>query len=102
MDILISLVILVLNVYMWMIIACIILSWLPELQKNKIAEALSRTVDPVLAPFRKIIPPIGNLDFTAAIVAALIYFAITGLSRFQSSTGCALCNLFGFVMGGNA
>ena len=100
MDILLSIVILVLNVYMWMIIACIILSWLPELQKNKIAEVLSRMVDPVLAPFRKIIPPLGNLDFTAAIVAGLIYFAVVGLSRFQTSTGCVLCNLFGFVIGG--
>ena len=69
-----------LNAYSMMIFACIIISWFPELQRNKIAEILSRLVDPLLAPFRRIIPPIGALDISAAVVLLLIQLAVRGLS----------------------
>jgi len=80
MEILLQGAIWLLNLYSMMIFACIILSWFPELQRNKFAEILSRLVDPFLAPFRRIIPPIGALDISAAVALLLIQFAIRGLS----------------------
>ncbi|MCL1989775.1 MAG: YggT family protein [Defluviitaleaceae bacterium] len=81
MDILIDGVIWVLNAYTMMISACILLSWFPELQRNRVAEILSRLVDPILAPFRSIIPPIGNMDISALVVILLLRLAVEGLSR---------------------
>ena len=80
MNSLIDLLVLVLNIYWWMIMACLLLSWLPELQNNNIAKFLSRAVDPVLAPARKIVPRIGNVDISGLVVLVLIHFAIRGLS----------------------
>jgi len=81
MDMLIRLMIYVLFIYQWMIIACIALTWLPELQKNKVAEFLSRTVDPFLVPFRKVFPPIGGFNIAPLIALGLLQLAIRGLSQ---------------------
>ena len=70
-----------LNAYSMLIIACIIISWLPELQNNKIAEMLSRLVDPFLAIFRKYIPPIGSIDLSSMIAVVLLQLAAMGLAR---------------------
>ena len=81
MDILIRGAIWLLTAYNLMILVCVLLTLFPELQRNKVAGILSRLVDPVLAPFRKLIPPIGNLDITALVVMLLIQIAISGLLR---------------------
>ena len=81
MEMLISTAILVLDIYTWMILACVIISWIPELQRNKIAEILSRIVDPFLAIFRRFIPPIGMLDITPLVAMMLLQLSATGLSR---------------------
>jgi len=69
-----------LDIYSMMIFACIVLSFFPELQRNKIAEILSNLVDPFLAPFRKIMPPIGMLDISATVALLLLHFAARGLA----------------------
>ena len=81
MDMLIRLIVYVLNVYWWMIFVCVILTWLPELQKNKVAELLSRLVDPFLVAFRKVIPSIGRIEIASLVTLALLQFAIRGLSQ---------------------
>ena len=70
-----------LNAYSMMIIVCVVISWIPELQNNKIAEILGRIVDPFLAIFRKVIPPIGGLDLSSMIAVILLQLAASGLAR---------------------
>ena len=81
MEILIRGAVWLLNAYSWMVFACVILSWFPELQRNKIAEILSRIVDPFLAIFRKFIPSIGGWDVSPLVAILLLHFAALGLSR---------------------
>ena len=81
MDILIRGAVWLLNAYSLMIIACVIISWIPELQNNKIAELLSRIVDPFLAIFRRLIPPIGGLDLSTLIAMILLQLAASGLAQ---------------------
>ena len=81
MDILISWAILLLHAYTMMIIACVIIRWVPELQHNKVAEILSRIVDPFLAMFRRFIPSFGGWDFTSVIAVALLQLAASGLAQ---------------------
>ena len=80
MNMVIRGVIWLLNAYSWMILACIIISWVPELGRNKVAELLSRLVDPFLALFRKWIPPFGALDLSPMIALALLQVAARGLA----------------------
>ncbi|MGB6230020.1 MAG: YggT family protein [Litorimonas sp.] len=69
-----------LSVARWIIIIEIVLTWLVAFNivqrggmVSQIAYGLSRFTDPILNPFRKIIPPMGGLDLSpiAAILLLL-------------------------------
>ena len=49
------------KIYRWLLIAYILLSWVPNIRDSYIGELLGKIVEPYLAPFRKIIPPIGGM-----------------------------------------
>jgi YggT family protein len=76
-SILLYFVIPIISVVRWLIIIEIILSWLVAFNVaqrggmvSQIAQGLSRFTDPVLAPFRRLIPPMGGLDLSP--IAALL------------------------------
>ena len=81
MDMLIRGAIWLLNAYSLMIFACVIISWMPELQRNKVAEILSRAVDPFLALFRRYIPTVGGWDLSPIVAMGLLQLAVSGLAR---------------------
>lgn len=67
----------ILSVVRWLIIIEIILAWVVAFGiaardgvVAQIAYGLSRFTDPILAPFRKVIPPMGGLDLSP--IAALL------------------------------
>lgn len=57
------------NIYQYMIIAYILMSWVPNLRQSFVGELLGKFVEPYLAPFRKLIPPIGGMLDISPIVA---------------------------------
>jgi YggT family protein len=57
------------NIYFYMLIAYVLLSWLPNARESFIGELLGKLVEPYLAPFRRIIPPIGGMIDISPIVA---------------------------------
>lgn len=65
----------VLTVYMWIIFARVLISWVNPDPYNKIVIFLYRVTEPVLRPIRKIIPR-NNLpiDFSPLIVLLIIIF----------------------------
>ncbi|MEM7009591.1 MAG: YggT family protein [Thermodesulfobacteriota bacterium] len=66
---------LVLNVYMWIIVARAIISWVSPSPYNPIVQFLYRATEPVLRYARRIIPPIGGtLDLSPIIVLLAIVF----------------------------
>jgi len=75
-----------LNIFLWLIIARIILSWLVAFNivnlrnpiMGQIYNAIDRITEPVMAPFRRLIPSIGGLDLSPI----LIFFIIQWLSWF--------------------
>lgn len=79
MDLLVSGAIFVLNIYQWVIFACIIISFFPEFKNNEFAQMLSRIADPFLAAFRKFIPPIAGFDFSTLVALIVLRIAIQGL-----------------------
>jgi YggT family protein len=70
----------ILNVYWWVVIAAVIVSWLTAFNVinpyNNFVRTLLRILnaltDPVFRQIRRVIPPIGGLDFSPLVVIVLI------------------------------
>lgn len=73
---------LVLEIYMWILIASAIFSWLAAFNvvntRNQFVASvgtfLFRVTDPVLAPIRRRLPDMGGIDISPIIVFVLIFF----------------------------
>lgn len=66
---------LLLNVYMWIIVARAIISWVSPNPYNPIVNFLYMATEPVLRYARRIIPPIGGtLDLSPILVLIAIVF----------------------------
>ncbi|WP_274363383.1 YggT family protein [Paenibacillus thermotolerans] len=57
------------TIYNYMIIAYILLSWVPNARESFIGNLLGKLVEPYLTPFRRFIPPIGGMIDVSPIVA---------------------------------
>jgi YggT family protein len=65
---------LLLNVYMLLIIARAIISWVSPDPYNPIVNFLYRATDPVLRYVQRIIPPLGGIDLSPILVLIVIVF----------------------------
>lgn len=68
------------GIYFWIIILRIFFTWIPSIDWFKQPYAFLRNiVDPILEPFRRLIPPIGGLDLSpiVAILAIQLLQALT-------------------------
>lgn len=82
--------ILLLNIFFWVIIAQVVLSWLIAFdvinirneKAQNLIKLLNKITDPVYKPLRKVIPAIGGIDITPII----IIFAISLLQNFITRT----------------
>lgn len=72
----------VLNMYTWIIIASVILSWLVAFNVinthnrivGTIGEVLYRLTEPVLGQIRRYVPSVGGLDLSPIVLLLGIYF----------------------------
>lgn len=70
------------EIYRWILLARILLSWLPNVDpRNQIVRFLYNATEPVLRPFRDLIPPIGGLDLSPILVFFLLNFVRSLLWR---------------------
>jgi len=68
------------NIYRWLIIVYILMSWVPNVRESFIGEILGKIVEPYLAPFRRIIPPIGGmLDISPIVALFTLEFVYRGV-----------------------
>lgn len=74
------LIIKILQVYNVVIIARVLLSWFIQDPYNQLYRFLCKLTDPVLAPIRRIMPPMG-LDFSPVVVMIAIQVIIGLLYR---------------------
>ncbi len=72
----------VITIYIWILIAQVVLSWLVTFKMvntqnqivNQIGLVLYRLTEPVLGPIRRILPSLGGLDFSPIVaIIALIF-----------------------------
>ena len=64
----------VLTIYMWIIIARVIISWVSPNPYNPIVQFLHRATEPVLWRIRRYIPSTGFIDLSPIAVLLGIYF----------------------------
>ena len=57
-----------LDLYSWIVLAAVILSWIPSLQDNPIGRAISAMTEPVFKAVRRVLPPLGGLDLSPIVV----------------------------------
>ncbi|MFC7061285.1 YggT family protein [Halobacillus seohaensis] len=70
-----------LNMYSWILIIYILLSWFPGARESKFGEVLAKLAEPFLEPFRKIIPPLGMIDISPIVAILVLRFAASGLQE---------------------
>jgi YggT family protein len=64
----------ILTIYMYIIIARAVISWVNPDPYNPIVSILYRTTEPVLYQIRKRLPAMGGLDLSPLIVLLAIFF----------------------------
>jgi YggT family protein len=72
----------VINIYIWVLIASAILSWLVVFNvvntRNRIVymvgDALYRVTEPALRPIRRVLPNLGGLDLSPIVLILLLVF----------------------------
>lgn len=82
MNAVIDLILVVLQLYRYVVLATIILSWLISFNvintRNQavyqINQILNRLTEPLLRPIRRIIPPISGLDLSPVVLLLAIFF----------------------------
>ncbi|KQL44144.1 YggT family protein [Brevibacillus choshinensis] len=67
------------TVYQYMIIAYILMSWVPQMRETGIGQLLERLVEPYLAPFRRFIPTLGFIDISPIVALIVLRLAYSGL-----------------------
>ena len=89
MNIIGQLLIFILDVYFYIIIASVIISWLIAFevlnvknpQAQNLIKLLNKLTEPVYKPLRKFIPPIGGIDITPIIVIFAIFLLQNLIAR---------------------
>jgi YggT family protein len=85
-----DLILLVLQLYVWLLIAAAILSWLIAFNvvntHNQvvamIADFLYKITEPVLRPIRSVLPNLGGIDISPIIVILIIFFLQNVIARY--------------------
>lgn len=63
-----------LTIYMYILIARAIISWVNPDPYNPIVSFLHRVTEPVLAPIRRVLPDTGGIDISPIVVFMFIIF----------------------------
>ncbi len=70
-----------LNIYFYMIIAYVLLSWVPEIRQSKFYATLYQIVDPYMRVFRGVLV-FGGMDFTPIVGIMLLRFFLLFMNSF--------------------
>ena len=64
--------------YFLILLGRVICSWVQADPFNPIVRFLWMTTEPVLAPIRRVIPPLGGLDFSVLVAIVIVQIGIQG------------------------
>lgn len=78
---------LLVNIYFFALLAMIILSWISPGGNNPAVYLLFQITEPVMAPFRKLLPAMGGLDFSPILLFILINVIQIALRHLAAGVG---------------
>lgn len=78
---------LLVNIYFFALLAMIILSWVAPGSNNPAIYLLYQITEPVMAPLRKLLPPMGGLDFSPILFFVLINIIQIALRHLADGVG---------------
>lgn len=84
---LLGLVGLLVNVYFFALLAMIILSWVAPGSRHPALLLLFQLTEPVMAPFRRMLPDMGGIDFSPILVFILINVIQIALGHMAAAVG---------------
>ena len=90
MRAILDVILLILQIYIWLLIAAAVLSWLIAFNvvntRNQVvamvADFLFRITEPVLRPIRSIMPNLGGIDVSPVILILIIFFIQNVIARY--------------------
>jgi YggT family protein len=78
---------LLVNIYFFALLAMIILSWIAPGSRHPAIYLLFQITEPVMAPFRKVLPAMGGMDFSPILVFILINIIQIALRHMAAGIG---------------
>lgn len=78
---------LIVNIFFFALLGMIILSWIAPGSPSPAVMLLYQLTEPVMAPFRKLLPPIGGLDLSPILVFILINVIQIALRHMAAGVG---------------
>jgi YggT family protein len=87
---------LLINLYFFMLIAMIVVSWIAPGSRHPAIELIWQVSEPVMAPFRALLPNMGGIDFSPILVFISINVIQIGLRHLALSVGLPPGLVFGF------
>ena len=69
-----------LTLFSLLLVAYAMISWVRPDLNNSVVRFLRSMVEPVLTPVRKVLPPMGGLDFSVLVVLFVIYLIRAALA----------------------
>ena len=75
------------KIYFFALLAMIVLSWLAPSSYHPAIQLISQIVEPIMAPVRRALPPVGGLDFSPILIFILINIVEILLRHLASSFG---------------
>lgn len=85
------------NIYYLAILATIILSWVAAGSHHPAVVLINQIAEPVLAPFRRLLPAMGGIDFSPMIAFVAIYVVQILLRAAAASVGLNPHTAFGML-----
>ena len=76
------------QLYLILLFVYALLSWVPSL-RGRWSDYLAMLIEPVLAPVRRVIPPLGGLDLSFMVVFFLILTVLNAIVAPQQFAVCA-------------
>ncbi len=78
---------LVFTIYFFAIIAMIVISWLAPGNPHPGIQIINQITEPIMAPFRNLLPPMGGLDLSPILVFLVLNMLQVVMSHLQQAAG---------------
>lgn len=70
------------NVFYFLVLARVLISWIPQIAHNAFGKFIFEVTEPLLAPIRRILPRMGAIDFSPLVVLIILQILQSLLSKY--------------------